>query len=262
MIIDFHTHAFPDKIAMGAIETLAAKAHIPAYTNGTVSDTDKKMKEWNVDKRVMLSIATNPGQQRNVNNFAIETNSDSVIAFGSVHPDAPDALVELERIKSAGLKGVKFHPEYQNFYIDDKKMFPLYDACRSLGLVMVFHAGMDLGFAGSLKAPPHRSKNVIKSFPGAKIVFAHMGGASMSDEVLDELAGMDCLFDTAFSIYDLKKETAEKIISKHGAEKILFGSDCPWERSCDSLEYVDSLAISADKKELIYSKNAIRLLGL
>ena len=262
MIIDFHTHAFPDKIASGAIESLSKKASIPAFTNGTVSDTDKKMTEWHIDKRVMLSIATNPKQQHNVNNFAIETNSENIISFASVHPDAPDALSELDRIKSTGLKGVKFHPEYQGFFIDDRKMFSIYDKCRSLGLIMIFHSGLDIGFPGSLKAPPQKSKNLLKNFPGANFVFAHMGGAAMYDEVIENLAGKDCFFDTAFSIVDLPPETAKKIIDKHGAEKILFGSDCPWEASCDSVKYVDSLKISDSAKEMIFEKNAIRLLEL
>lgn len=261
MITDMHTHAFPDKIALGAVKTLAAKANIPPYTNGTLSDTDEKMREWGIDRRVMLSIATNPRQQHNVNSFAIETNSDTVIAFGSVHPNAPDALDELGRIHEAGLVGVKLHPEYQDFYIDDKRLFPIYDKCSELGLITVFHAGLDLGFKTEPKATPKRCKSLLENFPKAKFIFAHMGGASMSDEVLEYLAGKNCWFDTAFSRYDLKKETAEKIISRHGAEKILFGSDCPWERACDSVEYIDALDISDDKKEMIYSKNAADLLG-
>lgn len=263
MVIDFHTHAFPDKIAPRAIKSLAEKAGgLPYYTDGTVSDMDEKMRSWGVDKRVMLSIATNPKQQHNVNSFAIAQNSAHIIAFGSVHPDAPDALDELDRIKGAGLLGVKFHPEYQEFYIDDPKLYPIYDKCRALGLVMSFHAGCDLGFPDSLMAPPQRSRKLIDNFPGAKIVLAHMGGAMLDDDVLTYIAGTDCYLDTSFSIHDLPKRAAEQIIEKHGAERILFGSDCPWERSCDSFDYIDSLSISDDKKELIYSTNAITLLGL
>lgn len=262
MIIDFHTHAFPDKIAQKALESLSKKASIPYYTDGTVSGTDKKMQEWNIDKRVMLSIATNPKQQHNVNDFAIESNSENIIAFGSVHPDSPDAISEIERISSAGLLGIKFHPEYQGFFIDDKKMFPIYDVCRALGLVMSFHAGLDLGFKDTLMAPPERSLNLIKNFPNAKIVLAHMGGASMYEDVLQYIAGSGCYIDTSFSIYDCPISMAKKIIDKHGAENVLFGSDCPWERSCDSVKYIDSLDISDDKKELIFYKNAAELLKI
>ena len=263
MVIDFHTHAFPDKIARNALQGLAQKAGgLTYYTDGTVRDTDEKMKQWRIDKRVMLSIATNPKQQHNVNNFAMEQNGGAVIAFGSVHPDAPDALDELDRIKEAGLLGVKFHPEYQEFFIDDPRLFPLYDKCRALGLVMSFHAGRDLGFPNTLMAPPQRSRNMLDNFPGAKVVLAHMGGAMLSDDVLEYLAGTDCYLDTSFSLHDLPKSVAERILAKHGPEKALFGSDCPWERSCDSFDYIDSLRLPDRQKEMIFGTNAQRLLGL
>ena len=35
MIIDFHTHTFPDQIAASAIARLSDKANIPAYSSGT-----------------------------------------------------------------------------------------------------------------------------------------------------------------------------------------------------------------------------------
>lgn len=263
MVIDFHTHAFPDKIALRALNSLAEKANgLTYYTDGTIADTDEKMKTWGVDKRVMLSIATNAKQQHNVNSFAIENNNEHIIAFGSVHPDAPDALDELDRIKEAGLPGVKFHPEYQQFFIDDPKMFPFYDKCRALGLIMSFHAGRDLGFPDTLMAPPQRSRHMLDNFPGAKVVLAHMGGAMLEDDVLEYIAGTDCYLDTSFSIYGLPKKAAAAIIEKHGADRILFGSDCPWERPCDSFDYVDSLPLTPEHKDWIYGQNALRLLGL
>lgn len=262
MIIDFHTHTFPDKIASKTIELLSAKANLPYYTDGSAADTNKKMDEWHIDKRVMLSIATNANQQHNVNSFAIEQNSDNVIAFGSIYPEAPDALDELNRIKSAGLHGVKFHPQYQNFEIDDERFFPIYDKCRALGLIMAFHAGCDLGFPDILPATPQMCRKLVDNFPGAKFVLAHMGGALLYDDVYEYIAGQPCYIDTSFSVGYLPRDMAEKIIGKHGAENVLFGSDCPWERSCDSAAYIDSLKISDDKKDLIFGKNAAGLLNL
>ena len=263
MLIDFHTHAFPDKIAERAILTLSQKAKIPYYTIGTVEDTDKKMKEWGVDLRVMLSIATNPAQQTNVNNFAIEVNKkDSVCAFGSVHPKAQDALSELERIKNAGLLGVKFHPEYQDFYIDDESLFPIYQRCADLDLIVTFHAGKDLGYPDFLHASPERILNLEKHFGGAKFVMAHFGSSMMEAQVLENLAGCSFYFDTAFSVGYISKDMAEKIIKKHTADKILFASDCPWSSSKDTFDFINSLDITSEEKEKIFHKNAEKLLKL
>lgn len=148
MLIDFHTHAFPEKIAARAIETLSnASGGIVPQTNGTLDSLKEEMAKDGVDIAVVQSIATNPRQQQKVNDFAIQINQDdAIVAFGSVHPDAPDVLAELERIHAAGLKGVKFHPEYQNFYADDEKMKAIYRKISQLGLITLFHAGHDYGF--------------------------------------------------------------------------------------------------------------------
>ena len=128
MVIDFHTHAFPERIAKGAIEKLAlASGGLIPQTEGTLESLRCEMQNDGVDLSVVLGIATNPAQQNNVNSFAAEINeTEGFMAFGSVHPDAPDAVCELERIKELGLKGIKLHPEYQSFFVDDEKMKPIY----------------------------------------------------------------------------------------------------------------------------------------
>ena len=156
MLIDFHTHCFPDKIADRAIEKLSfASGNLEPHHNGSLSGLRQTMKDGNVDISVVLNIATNPHQQKSVNDFAAQINDGKTIfSFGSVHPDAPDALCELERIKELGLKGVKFHPEYQGFEVDDEKMKPIYKKVSQLGLIAVFHAGQDYGFAPPYRAMP------------------------------------------------------------------------------------------------------------
>ncbi len=262
MLIDFHTHAFPDRIAERAILTLADKAKIPYFTVGTLADTDEKMTQWGVDKRVMLSIATNPKQQTNVNNFAIEANErENIIAFGSVHPEAEDALDELCRIKSAGLKGIKLHPEYQDFYIDDEAMFPIYEKCIELDLIITFHTGRDLGYPDSLHASPDRILNVAERFLDGKFVLAHFGSSMMEQEVLEKLAGkIPYYMDTAFSAGYTDPDIALAIIRKHGADKILFASDCPWASSRATYDFINSLGLTQDEKDKIFYKNALHLL--
>ena len=148
MIIDFHTHAFPERIAAGAVDKLAyASGGLIPQTDGTLESLKEVMKRDGIDISVVLGIATNPTQQHNVNDFAAEVNNqEGFVGFGSVHPDAPDALDELDRIKSLGLKGVKFHPEYLGFFVDDERMKPIYKKISRLGLITLFHAGHDYGF--------------------------------------------------------------------------------------------------------------------
>lgn len=262
MLIDFHTHIFPEKIAEYAIGKISETATLPNYTNGTIADTLGKMDGWKVDKSVVLHIATKPSQQTSVNNFAKEINSDRLISFGSIHPDSGTALEELQRIHDMGLRGVKFHPDYQDFFIDDPKMDPLYDMCSQLGLVTVFHAGFDPVSPNVIHTPPARSAAVARRFPHLKMVLAHFGGNRIWDQVEEYLVGTSVFFDTAFSAGNLTKETAFRLIRKHGAEKILFGSDCPWQKATDTFAFIDSLPLTESEKEQIFSKNAQTLLGI
>ena len=263
MLIDFHTHAFPEKIASRAIKKLSFEAGgLPPQTDGTLVSLKEQMAADGVDISVVLSIATNPTQQANVNRFAAEMDNDpAVVAFGSVHPDAPDVLEELETIQAAGLKGVKLHPEYQHFYADDPKMKPIYRKISELGLITVFHAGFDYGFPPPYHAMPEHMRRALKWFD-SPVVAAHWGGVDCGVEVLDKLCGQDIYFDLSFGHSCMPKPIAQAIIDRHGADRLLFGSDIPWHRPAWELQLLNSLNLSHSDREKICFRNAQKLLGL
>ncbi|MEG2426499.1 MAG: amidohydrolase family protein [Oscillospiraceae bacterium] len=264
LVIDFHTHAFPEKIAKTALTRLAARCGnaIP-YHDGTTQSLVENIQQSECDKAVVLNIATNPKQQSNVNDFAISLLSNPcLIPFGSVHPDSEDAMSELCRLKAAGIKGIKFHPDYQNFYIDDEKIFPIYEKAAELGLVTVFHAGVDIGIPNPIHCTPDRLLKVLPVFGGSPVVAAHMGGYLLWKEVLEKLAGSEIYIDTSYSFCRIPPTWATQIIKKHGADKILFGSDMPWSSTKNEMSFIKSLELSDEEKELIFYKNAARLLKI
>lgn len=263
MLIDFHTHAFPERIAERAIDKLSFDSGgLKPQTDGTLGSLKEQMAKDGVNISVIQSIATNPTQQENVNDFAAQMNEDSsIVAFGSVHPDAPDALCELERIKAMGLKGVKFHPEYQCFYADDDKMKPIYRKISNLGLITLFHAGHDYGFYPPYHAMPRNMLGALR-WLDTPVIAAHWGGVNCGEEVLDVLAGHDIWFDTSFGYANMPKSFAQMIVDKHTPDRILFGSDMPWHRPSWEVRLIESLDISDTDKEKIYYKNAKKLLGL
>lgn len=261
-LIDCHVHIFPDAIAERSISKLQHISGLTPYTDGTLVDTRKKLADAGIDGYVLLNVATSPKQENTINNTAKEMNCDKVAALGSVHPLDTDFEKELERIKELGLKGIKFHPDYQEFMIDDEKLFPIYEKCASLGLTVVFHAGFDPLSPELVHAPPERSRRVIDNFPKLKILLAHFGGMKMWDEVDEFIIGQDVYLDTAMCATYADKAQIERMILKHDSDKILFGSDCPWENPKKTFELIDSMALSDDLKEKIFSKNAIRLYGI
>ena len=263
MLIDFHTHAFPEKIAARAVQKLAVDAGgLDPQTDGTVASLKAQMAIDGVDISVVQSIATNPKQQAKVNDFAMEINADpAIVAFGSVHPDAPDALEELERIADAGLKGIKFHPEYQGFYADDPRMKPIYRKISELGLITLFHAGHDYGFAPPFHAMPDNLKNALKWFD-SPVVAAHWGGYGCCFEVLEKLCGENIWFDLSFGYCSMPRPTAQAIIDKHGTDRLLFGSDMPWHRPAWEMRLLNTLDLNEEDREKIFWRNAAKLLKL
>ena len=263
MLIDIHTHVFPDKLAKGAVGSLAAKAGFTPFTDGTLSDTKRLMREQGVDAFVALNIAVSPKTERHVNDFALSLRvQEGVIPFGSVHPDSSNALEELKRLKDAGIKGIKIHNEYQNFYADDEKAFPIYEFCERNGLIVLFHGGADRGYLPPVKASPARLRNVCFRFPEAKIVAAHLGGQDMAREAIDCLVSTGAYIDTSFSSRSVDPAVAEEVMRAFGADRILFGTDCPWDTPENTVAYIEKMPFTAEEKAKIYYKNACKLLNL
>ena len=263
MLIDFHTHCFPEKIADRALQKLvSASGGLIPYTDGTVSGLKESMSKHGVDISVVLNIATNAHQQSSVNDYAANINKqDGIIAFGSVFPDSEDALSELERIKALGLKGIKLHPDYQGFEVDDPKMKPIYKKISELGLITVFHAGFDYGFPPPYGATPEKLLKALAWFD-APVVAAHFGGLNCNQGVVDLLCGEDIYFDISFSYASLPRYYAEKIIEKHGADKILFGTDTPWHSPDMELRLLEYLQLNDSDLQKIKFQNAQKLLNL
>lgn len=262
MYIDFHTHAFDDKIAQRAIDKLVATSGFEPYTNGTVSDLKRQLREDGIDRAVLLPIATKPTQQTIINDMSAKLNSYEFICFGSVHPDARDAVTELERIKTLGLKGIKLHPDYQNFTVDDERVFRVYEKCEELGLIVVFHAGFDPLSPDFIHCKPCEAAKVANKFPNLKCVFAHLGGMNLFESVYEYLAGLKNVWlDTAFLSNRIDDGLLTAIIKKHTAQRVLLASDLPWQRTSDAIKQIERLDLSQSEKEWIFHKSAEKLLG-
>lgn len=263
MLIDFHTHCFPDALAPKAIPSLAYSSGLIPYTDGTLLGLKESMVKHNTDISVVLNIATNAHQQAKVNDFAASINNQKdIFAFGSVFPFAEDALCEVERIKSLGLKGIKLHPDYQGFSVDDERLKPLYKKISSLGLITVFHSGVDLGFSHPYGNTPEKLIKALSWF-SAPVVAAHWGGPGFAKEVTEILCGIDNLyFDLSFGHTVIPRYYALKIVEQHGTDKLLFGTDSPWHTAEMEMALLNTLELSQEDKDKIFYKNACRLLNV
>lgn len=269
MTIDFHTHIFPDKIAERTLRILEDNTErvegvrACAVCDGTLDGLKKSMKENDIDVSVVMPIATTVTQSNTINNFAASINGkDGIFSFGSVHPFQENCAEELERIKSLGLKGIKLHPEYQRVYIDDPKCVAVIEKCMQLGLFVMLHAGRDIGIEPPVHCEPSRLRRVLDETGADNIIAAHMGGWRMWDEVEKHLVGQSIYLDTSYSLHEMTEEQAERIIKNHGSDKILYGTDSPWDRQSACRERINAINLNKEDKERILYKNGARILGL
>ncbi len=269
MIIDIHTHIFPDKIAKKTIEYLSEKGGIPPFSDGSVNGLLWEMEKARVDIAVTLPVVTNPRQFESVNNFALEVNrrykneKRRLISFAGIHPMCEDIERKTEWIAEQGFIGIKLHPDYQETYIDDEKYIRIIKAAKANGLVVITHSGVDGGYRGlPVKCTPDRVKRVIDKVDYSKLVLAHLGANERAREVYEELCGADVYFDTAYILRFVDREMLLKIMKKHGEDKILFASDSPWSSIEGDVRIIKDLGLDSKTEEKIFYGNARELLGI
>lgn len=269
MVVDFHTHVFPDKIARSTIEALAKSSNTIPYTDGTVSGMLDAIETAKVDIAISLPVLTKPTQFDSVLNFALTVNEKfknenrKLISFAGIHPACEDIKGKMRLVKESGLKGVKIHPDYQSTYIDDDGYIEILKSAREFDLIVVTHAGVDDGYLGqTVKCPPDLCRKVIDRVGHKKFVLGHYGGHKQWQDVLKLLCDCDVYFDTAFTMHEIDKELFLKILEKHGDDKILFATDCPWRDISKDLQIVKSYVNDQNSLNKILYKNALNLLEL
>lgn len=265
MVIDFHTHIFPDKIAAKTIRSLEEEGNVRAFADGTLNGLKNSMKESGIDISVILPVVTRPSQFESINSFAAEiTGKDGIVSFGGIHPDTEDYREQLETIKEMGLQGIKLHPDYQSTFIDDPKYVQIIRYAVQLGLIIVIHAGLDIGLPDPVHCPPERAAQMLNSIDqdDAKIILAHMGGYDLWNEVEKYLVGRNVILDTGYCFGRISDGQFIRIVRNHGADRIVFASDSPWGGQKETAEYLRKLDLTKEEKEQILSGNAAQLLGI
>ncbi len=271
MIIDFHTHAFPEKIAARTLEVLRKGSRevsgidcIPS-TDGTVKGLVGLLERSSVDMGVVLPIATKPEQTETINRVALEVSAQSggrLISFGSVHPVDPAAADAVDRAAEMGIIGLKLHPEFQRINIDSGSALAVLRRAAKNNMPVLIHAGRDIGLPPPVHSSPDMILRALDAVPDLTLIAAHLGGWMMWDEVAKKLCGAPLYFDTAFISSYVEPALAGDIIRAHGAKKVLFGSDCPWEAPKKTLDFLEQLGLTDVELSLIKGENAAKLLKI
>ncbi|MFC1863179.1 amidohydrolase family protein [Thermodesulfobacteriota bacterium] len=262
MIIDFHTHVFPDDIAERTVSATLKRSGISSSTDGTIQGLLNSMRNARIDISVVSRITTRTDLVEPNNQWLLSLAQHGIAPFATMLPELKDKVGYIKRLKKQGFKGIKLHPDYQGFFVDDRRMYPFYEEAQTEGVPILFHAGMDRGLPPPLHSTPKRLLKIHNEFPLLKMVAAHMGGEKGYRETEDLLLGKDIYLDTSFVLRLVPLKILERFFKKHPIERILFGTDSPWKDQKEELEFLFSLTFLTDKdKEILTSTNALQLLG-
>ena len=263
MIIDFHTHIYPEASASKTLSAVQSRAGISCFSDGTQAGLVQSMDKAGIAFSVVCSVATKPEMVSPIHEWLETVRSPRMIPFATLHPDRPMGAEEAESLRRKGFKGFKVHPDYQGFFVDEKRAYPFYEAAQAAGMIVLFHAGLDRGLPEPIHSTPERLARVHGDFPSLRMVVAHMGGEAVFDETERHLLGRELFMDTSFVLRVMPPRTLERFMKSHPAERILFGSDSPWTDQAEELRFLMELPyLSAEEKEKIAGRNAAALLDL
>lgn len=279
MVIDFHTHIFPDALAASTINKLSGVSHLQPHTNGTAEGLLGSMKRAGVDCSIVLPVATNPLQVQKINDAARRLNelhgAQGLHSFGCMHPDYASPKEEMRRIVQLGLKGIKLHPVYQRVNLDDPRYLRILELAGESGLIVVTHGGIDIGYPESQHAAPDKLLHAVRQVGPVKLVAAHMGGWKQWDEA-EALADTSVYLDTSFSagfitakndghyrpeeLNLLGQGQFMRMVRIFGADRILFGTDSPWTDQEENVRLIRALSLTVEEQAAILGGNAEKLL--
>ena len=255
-IIDAHSHIFPEKIASKAVASIGSFYDLAMHDgNGTAEALLESGRQIGVDRYLVCSTATRPGQVKAINDFIWEESllHPEFIPFATMHPDLEDLEAEMERILCRGYYGIKLHPDFQEFNIDDDRAMEIYRMAEGR-LAILFHTGDDrYDFSA-----PRRMEKVAERFPSLTCIAAHFGGYRCWKEALDIYQAPNLYMDTSSALFAISKEEAWTFFERFGPDRFFFGTDFPMWNHQGELARFNALELPPDFRKKVLSENFSR----
>jgi predicted TIM-barrel fold metal-dependent hydrolase len=278
VIIDFHTHVFPDEVRADREGFLEREAWFgtlyadPKRKLASAEDVIASMTEAGVDRTVVLGFPWRDGGLCKEHNSylldAVRRYPDKLIGFGIVQPlDAGDAK-ELDRCLSGGLMGMgEIGPDSQRYDLEAR--WVLADSVEVLlhhDRPLLTHSSEPLGhdYAGKGTVMPPRLLKLASNFPELKIVMAHWGGGLPFYELMPEVRETlrNVYYDSAASTYLYDFDVFRVAAQLVGSGRILWGTDFPLLSQAKFLKRVRESGLNDEQLSDVLGGNAARLLRL
>ena len=260
-IFDIHVHIYPEKIAPRALDNITRFYDgMRPSGMGLLSDCVRRMDACGVERFAAHSVAVSAHSVDSINRFIMEARAqypDRVVPFAALHPDVEDLQGTVDGIIAQGFRGIKIHPDLQNFHVDGDRAAGMFEAIAGRLPVLIHCGDPRYDFDG-----PRRILHLRERFPHQPVICAHFGGWLEWKEVLELLPGHDLMIDTSSSLYMIPADEAAKAVRRFGVENVFYGSDYPMWIPEHELELFMGMKLTDREREDILWNNAARLLQL
>lgn len=282
MVIDFHSHTYPPKIADMVVRRLSGPSGVKAFTDATAAGLEESCVRNNIEKAIVLPVVTSPRQAESINRIAVETNQREgrLLSFGGIHPDNSDYRRIFSTLAAEGIQGIKLHPVFQQVYFDDIKYMRIVDCACEYGFIISVHAGLDVNDKENRYCDIPHLKNLLKTVKPDKMILGHMGGHLCWDRAEEMLmdykaqapSNRAIYLDTAFCLPSpvaeqnidcayMTKEHFIRMVRLIGADRVLFGTDSPWADQGPAIDAIKNSGLTEKEIFRILYENAKDLLS-
>jgi len=233
------------------------------------SSVPQIMEQYGIDMSVLLPVGSEAlGRIPQM----VKESPEKYIPFFWI--DVGDIERSIEGLQAAvqdwGCKGVKFQVLLQHCYPDERRLYPVYEKCSELGLVVLFHSGavaftQEFGIPHITKyAHPLNTDEVAFDFPEMSIILAHMGGNYFYEALIMAEKHSNIFLDTAYLPFFCKRmlpdvtpiQMIQRGVEILGPERILYA----YEGLPPSV--IQESEIAEGSKQLILGLNAMKLFKL
>ena len=229
-VIDMHTHIFPEKVAEKATVATAEYFDLPEPPNhyGTVGELETVLREAGIDYAMVFSAATSAHQVEHINRYIVSEveKEPRFLPCGTLHADYENYKAELRWLRDHGVHGVKIHPEFQHFTLDDARMFLVYEEMEKTDMFLIAHMGDP---RVDVSGPSHMLP-IAETFPKLRCIASHLGNWGDWDvkkiRPLAKLPNVYTDISSSFSYVKDKKPLYE-ILHCYNPTHVFFGSDYP-----------------------------------
>jgi uncharacterized protein len=258
LLCDAHTHVWPEKIAAKA---LAGRVDFmePEF-DGTVGGLTRTLDRAGISRCVVMGIADEAKYLHRTNEFIGGLGSERLVPFGTVHPDLP-VEENIDSLRSHRVVGIKLHPLFQRFRLDDERLLAILDALGD-EFPVIAHVGKGGVPETDQLATPAMLAAIIDQLPRLRLMATHFGGFHRLEEVEEHVIGRDVVLETSWppTLRALGKERVADLIRRHGVHRVVFGSDWPMSNPTECMDVIRDLGLEPDEVDAILGRNLDRWL--